>query len=82
MTNLSDKDIQMDHISAKFDNNPFIRFNPNKAHNAISGSVSAVLSSVGNLDVTNIADGLAQFLIKRGQGRVTILLSLTVQEVS
>jgi len=36
------------------------------------GGVSSIISSVGGLDVTNIADGLAKFLVKRAKQELTM----------
>jgi hypothetical protein len=61
------------------DYNPFLEqffdrdsINLAAGSNSFSGLISGGLSSVGNLDVTNIADGLARFLIKRGQEELSV----------
>jgi hypothetical protein len=68
---LSDPDAT---ISSTFGSNPFIKdfFSDRTPHNGFPGLLSSVKSSVSNLDVTNIADGLARFLIKRGREELNI----------
>jgi hypothetical protein len=53
-------------IVSHFQNNPFLSVAgcPLAAHGSF---LKASVSSVGSLDVTNIADGIARFLIKRGK---------------
>ncbi|MFT4154669.1 hypothetical protein [Parafilimonas sp.] len=62
-----------------FDNNPFIRFQGQPLGGSPKGKIS-FLSSVGNLNVTSIADGLAQFLIKRGKEELNIAFFQRMQE--
>jgi len=53
-------------LCTAFDNNPFIRFSPEHSHN-IKPKLGEPfnLSSIGGLDVTNFADGMAKFIVKR-----------------
>src|SRR5260221_7357527 len=61
------------------DYNPFLEqffdrdsINLAASSKSFSSLISGGVNSVGNLDVTNIADGLARFLIKRGQEELSI----------
>jgi hypothetical protein len=65
----SDKDSTRKLIGEAFRNNPFVSV-PIPAGGL--GIPKSILSSVGNLDVTGIADGLAKFLIKRGKEELNI----------
>jgi len=61
----------------KIDNNPFIEISGGPNDIGISpskpfSSASNILSSIGGLDVTNIADGLAKFLVKRTKEELNI----------
>ena len=46
----------------------------------LTKKVGSLLSSVGSLDVTNIADGLARFLIKRGKEELNIAFFQRMKE--
>ena len=75
-----DKDTTLALLQLKFINNPFIpkeyiEFvlpNADEAITASSLKKGNILNKIGNLDVTSIADGLAQFLIKRGKEELNI----------
>uniref|UniRef100_UPI00404B85CB hypothetical protein n=1 Tax=Fulvivirga sp. TaxID=1931237 RepID=UPI00404B85CB len=55
------------------DPNPFIQFT-SPAHSVVPfSSVKSSIESIGGLNVTNLADGLAQFLIKRANQELNIL---------
>ncbi|MDB5006985.1 MAG: hypothetical protein JWP45_1378 [Mucilaginibacter sp.] len=45
---------------------------PQVGATAESGIASSLLSSAGGLDVTNLADGVAQFMVKRAKDELTI----------
>jgi hypothetical protein len=68
-------------ITSAFSINPFLRdFFPDRTpHNGIPG-LSGIISAAGNLDVTNIADGLARFLIKRGKQELNIAFFQRMKE--
>lgn len=74
---------EIDSILRK-NKNPFFIFsgaarsqvNDNKTGSFFRG----ILTSVGNLDVTSIADGLAQFLIKRGKEELNIAFFQHMQD--
>src|SRR4030095_3688411 len=62
-------------IAQKMEENPFLEayFDPNSlASLSAFLKTRSVLSAVGGLDVTSIADGLARFLIKRGKEELNI----------
>lgn len=65
-----------DVTSVFFNRNPFIKeLTENWTDKAgLSGPLNKNIftSSIGNLDVTNIADGLARFLIKRGREELNV----------
>ncbi len=75
-----DKDTTLALLQLKFINNPFIpreyiEFVLPNADEVIAASSlqkGNFLNKIGNLDVTSIADGLAQFLIKRGKEELNI----------
>jgi len=65
LDNLNDSLVALnDSIKA----NPFLRnysIPTNNLHGSLGTDKLSILSSIGNLDVTNFADGLAKFLVKR-----------------
>ena len=66
----SDKDSTSNLIGVAFKDNPFISVPiPAGGSGIAKGNI---LSSIGTFDVTNIADGLAQFLIERGKEELNI----------
>ncbi|MDH7464353.1 hypothetical protein QEG73_23850 [Chitinophagaceae bacterium 26-R-25] len=62
----------IDSMEKSFRYNPFLRFDPNASKGAFTSLVQSGIGALGNLDVTNIADGLARFLIKRGKEELNI----------
>lgn len=62
-------------VLTQYLSNPFLKF---QAANAIGGagvsltSFSSAISSIGNLDVTNLADGFAKFLVERTKEELNI----------
>lgn len=54
--------------------NPFLKgyYNSQQAQAIFSGAIQKGVSSLGSLNVTNIADGIAQFLIKRGKEELNV----------
>lgn len=78
----SDKVALFRQIANAFRNNPFLNISGQVEENAplfdflknskSSLSVSSAISAVGNLDVSNLADGIARFLIKRGKEELNI----------
>ncbi|CAN5693036.1 hypothetical protein BH11BAC3_BH11BAC3_08660 [soil metagenome] len=54
--------------------NPFLKefYHSETAQGLFSGAIQKGLSSAGSLNVTNIADGVAQFLIKRGKEELNV----------
>ena len=62
-----------DNISSTFEINPFTQsfFSSRTPHNSITG-IKSLISSAGNLDVSNIADGFAKFLVKRTKEELSI----------
>ena len=54
--------------------NPFLKgyYNSQQAQALFSGAIQKGVSSLGSLNVTNIADGIAQFLIKRGKEELNV----------
>jgi len=56
-----------DTPSSTFGDNPFIKdfFQRGESHSLISGLSKSIGTSVGNLNVTNFADGIAKFLVER-----------------
>lgn len=80
--------ILVQEISKAFNKNPFININSkgeddpllNELKNKNTPFKLSSFSSVGNLNVTSIADGLAQFLIKRGKEELNIAFFQRMQE--
>ncbi|MFZ4522110.1 MAG: hypothetical protein ACOYNC_10405 [Bacteroidales bacterium] len=82
----SDKKAQVDSVLSKyvfdpdgtptsaFADNPFITgyFRRGTPHSLVSGLAKSIGSSVGGLDVTNLADGLAKFLVKRTKEELNV----------
>jgi hypothetical protein len=62
----------IDSMEKSFKYNPFLRFDPNASKGAFTSLVQSGIGALGNLDVTNVADGLARFLIKRGKEELNI----------
>jgi hypothetical protein len=62
----------IDSMEKSFRYNPFLRFDPNASKGAFTSLVQSGIGALGNLDVTNIADGFARFLIKRGKEELNI----------
>ncbi len=58
-------------IIDNFDNNPFIRFQGQPLGGSPNGKTSFLLP-IGNLNVTNFADGLAKFLIERSKEELNV----------
>lgn len=54
--------------------NPFLKefYHSETAQGLFSGAIQKGLSAAGSLNVTNIADGVAQFLIKRGKEELNV----------
>jgi hypothetical protein len=70
-----DSNTTLAQVQLQFLNNPFIpkAFAEFVLPNADqSAGKSGIIGSISNLDVTNIADGLARFLIKRGQEELSV----------
>lgn len=61
-------------VGTTFENNPFTKdyFNPALTRAGIL-PLSSLATSVGGLDVTNIADGLAKFLVERTKQELSIV---------
>src|SRR5215467_9756672 len=68
---VSKNDTNAHLIGTTFEDNPFISVSiPAGGANILARG--NLFSSIGGLDVTNIADGLAQFLIERGKEELNI----------
>ena len=61
-----------DKIVADFKDNPFMKFGAATSHDNIAGFIQRSLSSVGGIDVTNIANGIADLLIERAKQELTV----------
>ena len=64
-----------DHNSLirKFNLNPFVDINDSDLQSGLKlGDLSSTVSSIGGLNVTNIADGLAKFLVERTKQELSI----------
>lgn len=74
-TGLSASTIQA-RINAKLANNPYLKdFTTTgqvRSHHGGIGLMSGVLSSVGGMDVTTIADALSRFMVKRAKQELSI----------
>lgn len=76
---VSGTDTTKQQIIKVFEGNPFIRFQGQP----LGGSPkekSSFLSSIGNLNVTNFADGLAKFLIERSKEELNVAFFRKFQE--
>ena len=62
-------------VKKSFEDNPFIRLPHNAAASTIptGGTIKGLVSNVGGLDVTNIADGLARFLVARMKQELSVM---------
>ena len=73
--NALEKDVykNLDVDTALLNKNPFLKnlFEPASGAGIVS-FISPAIKSIGGLDVTNIADGLAKFLIERGKEELNI----------
>lgn len=70
-------ELRSGQIIGQFSGNPFIGsqidlLRPSVQSGVLPLNVPSLLSKVGGLDVTNLADGLAQFLIRRGKEELNI----------
>lgn len=80
--------ILLQEISKAFNENPFINISGKNEDDPFVKELDkkstsfklSNLSSVGNLNVTSIADGLAQFLIKRGREELNIAFFQRMKE--
>lgn len=79
--NAKNKQALFQEIAKAFRDNPFLKISGqvenNRSLDFLKGqqssfSVSSALSAFGNLNVANVADGLAKFLIKRGKEELNI----------
>jgi len=63
-----------DSIAKRFSTNPFMRWDMTAiSHGALSGGgVKSLMSKAGGLDITNIANGVADFMIERAKEELTI----------
>lgn len=69
-----------DAILKELESNPFIRFNRNTSRSAFSGLAATLTKSIGGLDVTNVADGLAKFLVKRTKEELSVAFFVQFKE--
>jgi len=73
LKNYTDKSTYGD-IEAAFTKNPFFRLPHIGAQSTDKiGGVSSFVSNIGGLDVTNFADGLARFMVKRAKEELSIV---------
>ncbi len=60
-------------IQQEFSDNPFIRLPPNNALSSSSvAGTKSILSGLGGLNVTSVADGIARFLVERTKAELDI----------
>jgi hypothetical protein len=63
-----------DGIVAAFATNPYMRFDTSTAtgHGALSGQFQSEVNSIGSLNVTTIANGIASLMVERAKQELTI----------
>ncbi|MEI6946855.1 hypothetical protein V9K67_06590 [Paraflavisolibacter sp. H34] len=61
-----------DSIAQAFADNPFIVFDPNFTHAQLAGGGPGLFASISGLDVTKIANALADIMIERSKQELTV----------
>lgn len=72
-----------DDLVNYFQGNPYIQFNTGAAitHSELGAGINSGLSSIGGLDVTSVADGLARFIVARTKAELNMAFFGKFQEL-
>ena len=72
----NDTSLTTDQVFTQYAGNPFLGTKAARlvggSSLSIAGLSSDVISSIGNLDVTNVADGLAKFIVERTKQELSV----------